>query len=53
MAKHSDVVDRLRVLLAAYEVTRVPQLTGDPSCPKFAPQDSTEGKWIGPWCDGI
>ena len=35
------------------EEDKVPQLTGDPACPKFAPLDSPEGKWIGPWCDGF
>ena len=42
--------DRLR---AQYERTKVPQVTGDPACPPFAPLASPEGKWIGPYCDGF
>ena len=51
--EHDAVVARLQALRAAYEEDKVPQLTGDPACPKFAPLDSPEGKWIGPWCDGF
>ena len=51
--EHAAVVARLQALRAAYEEDKVPQLTGDPACPKFAPLDSPEGKWIGPWCDGF
>jgi len=50
---HAETVRRLTALAAAYEVSKVPQITGDPACPPFAPRDSAEGKWIGPWCDGV
>ena len=53
VGKHEAIVARLRALTVQYEATKVPQLTGDPACPAFAPLASTEGRWIGPWCDGV
>jgi len=52
LTKHASVVARLRTLAAYYEATKVPQVSGDPACPPFAPLPSAEGAWIGPWCDG-
>eukprot|EP00316_Scyphosphaera_apsteinii_P004296 CAMPEP_0119310046 /NCGR_PEP_ID=MMETSP1333-20130426/17671_1 /TAXON_ID=418940 /ORGANISM="Scyphosphaera apsteinii, Strain RCC1455" /LENGTH=512 /DNA_ID=CAMNT_0007314163 /DNA_START=26 /DNA_END=1564 /DNA_ORIENTATION=- len=52
-AKNADVVARLQELIESYDKTKVPQVTGDPACPTFTPLDSKEGKWIGPWCDGV
>eukprot|EP00930_Biecheleria_cincta_P045074 TRINITY_DN31067_c0_g1_i1.p1 TRINITY_DN31067_c0_g1~~TRINITY_DN31067_c0_g1_i1.p1 ORF type:complete len:543 (-),score=47.36 TRINITY_DN31067_c0_g1_i1:204-1763(-) len=51
LAAHSKIVLHLSELIARYEATSVPQLQGDPSCPPFAPRQSTQGSWIGPWCD--
>ena len=53
VGKHEAIVARLRALAVQYEATKVPQLTGDPACPAFAPLASKEGRWIGPWCDGV
>ena len=53
VGKHEAIVARLRALAVRYEATKVPQLTGDPACPAFAPLASKEGRWIGPWCDGV
>jgi len=53
LATHTDVVVKLRALVVEYERTKVPQVTNDPACPDFAPIDGPDGKWIGPWCDGV
>lgn len=53
LKRHADVVGRLSALAARYQAGAVPQVTGDPTCPDFAPLDSPEGKWIGPWCDDV
>lgn len=45
------VVDRLMEIVVRYNKSKVPQKTGDPSCPKFKPLTSPQGPWIGPWCD--
>ena len=50
---NAAVVARLKALRTQYEATKVPQVTGDPACPAFAPLASPQGKWIGPWCDGF
>lgn len=47
----SDAVARLHAIVAKYEASKVPQKTGDPSCSKYSPQTSPQGKWVGPWCD--
>ena len=52
-SKHADTIERLMALISTYEETKVPQVKGDPKCPPFAPLNSSEGPWIGPWCDGI
>lgn len=48
---NQEVVDRLMEIVVRYNKTKVPQKTGDPSCPKFAPRQSAQGPWLGPWCD--
>ena len=53
LTANAAVVTRLRALAKAYEATQVPQVTGDPDCPSFSPLNSPQGKWIGPWCDGV
>ena len=53
LTAHAAAVERLRALAKGYESTKVPQVTGDPDCPSFAPLDSPQGKWIGPWCDAV
>ena len=50
---HGQLVDELKQLIRECEATKVPQVQGDPACPKFHPINSTQGKWIGPYCDGV
>ena len=57
-AEHRNVTDvdavtvaRLQAIVTRYARTKVPQKTGDPSCPGYAPRDSPQGKWVGPYCD--
>ena len=40
-------------LLRSWQIQQTSDVTGDPACPSFAPLDSKEGKWIGPWCDSV
>jgi len=50
--KNVQTVNRLQSIIDKYEATKVPQLMGDPNCPRFQPRDSPKGPWIGPYCDG-
>jgi len=52
ISKNTKILQRLQSIVDKYEATKVPQATGDPSCPHFAAKDSPKGKWIGPYCDG-
>eukprot|EP00929_Paragymnodinium_shiwhaense_P079975 TRINITY_DN41695_c0_g1_i1.p1 TRINITY_DN41695_c0_g1~~TRINITY_DN41695_c0_g1_i1.p1 ORF type:complete len:519 (+),score=79.06 TRINITY_DN41695_c0_g1_i1:75-1631(+) len=47
----ADIHKSLLAIVDKYAATKVPQLTNDPSCPRFAPRKAKEGPWIGPWCD--
>jgi len=49
--QNAAIAQRLRTRISEYEHDKVPQQTGDPSCPDFAPRNASQGKWIGPWCD--
>ena len=51
LTTHAQRVAALKALIREYEETKVPQVSGDPECPKFSPLNSTQGKWIGPYCD--
>jgi len=51
IALQAAVVADLNATLSALWSTGVPQATGDPRCPKYAPHNSSQGQWVGPWCD--
>ena len=54
----------LQAIIDHYATFKVPQASGDRSCPHYKPRNSSEpsvnitranltsgGKWVGPWCD--
>jgi hypothetical protein len=55
-AAQAAAVAALEGIAAQYAKTRVPQATGDPSCPKFSGINTTDPSgstalYVGPWCD--
>eukprot|EP01049_Picozoa_sp_SAG25_P005383 SAG25_NODE_367_length_9118_cov_54.828578_4_plen_91_part_00 len=64
LAQHATTVHNLHAIIDHYATFKVPQASGDRSCPHYKPRNSSEpsvnitranltsgGKWVGPWCD--